>query len=247
MNRYSLRLVLVGMLIGILTLSAVAVSKLALAGDRPGRAGPVSGSAEASAAVTAEAADPWDGPADQVFAPAEAAGDCVLCFTAAPAPAYELRDLRGNSYGPIVPGENREASLGALRPGRYLIACGEESVGSFRVTETAELTEAGGRLWTDGARLWLEDFSPGAAEVRLALPHPGYYSFQLVDDLGRTWTRDIFVPEDAAPDPEGTFSRTLRYDGLPEGRYTLTEAGQPLTQFQVLAGGTARIRSVPFH
>lgn len=241
MNRYSLRLAWVGMLIGVLTLSAAAIARLVGDAPRPVRADPVSSETATTTAFADEAADAWDEPAAEVFAPAQAACDCVLCFAAAPAPAYELRDLRGNSCGVIVPGKNREAALGQLQPGRYLIACGDDSVGSFRVTETAELTEATGRLWTDGNRLWLEDFSPGAAEIRLALPHPGYYSFQLVDDLGRKWTRDVFIPDSAHQDRDGTWSRTLLYDGLPEGRYTLVLAGQPLTQFQVLAGGTAMI------
>ncbi len=240
MNRYSLRLAWVGLLIGLLTLSAAAIADLS---DRERRAletGPGSPPAVTEAAVTDFAAT--EEAAAEAFAPAPDSGR-VLCFAGAgPVPACELRDLQGNSYGALVPDGNREADLGSLPPGRYLLAQGEGSAGSFRVSETGELTEAGGRLWTDGTRLWLEDFRPGAAEVRVSVSEPGYYSFQLVDDLGRRWTRDVFVSDRAPRDPDGGYSRTLRYDGLPEGRYTLVEAGAPLTQFQVLADGTAMIR-----
>lgn len=242
MNRDSLRLAWAGTLIGVLTLSAVAAADLTAAESRALRE---AAAATEPAAVT-ETAAPADFSAEEaaaeVFAPAEALCSCALHVSAAdPAPAYEVLDLRGNSWGSLTPDRNREAAVGPLPPGRYQLFCGGEAVGSFRVTEAAVLTEAGGRLWTDGRLLWLEDFSPGAAEVRLALPHPGYYSYQLVDDLGRQWTRDVFVPDRAPPDPDGTYGRTLRFDGLPEGRYTLVSAGAPLTQFRVLAGGTARI------
>lgn len=241
MNRYSMRLAWAGTLIGVLTLSAVAAADLTGLQSRALRKSAAASETAAPTALAETASEPWEEAAVPAFAPAEAACFCDLHVSAAvPQQAYVLEDLRGTSRGTVIPDGNR-AALGPLMPGRYRIVCGRQAVGSFRVTEAGTLTEAGGRLWTDGVGLWLEDFSPGAAELRVRLPHPGYYSFQLSDDLGQMWSRDVFVPENAAPDPDGSFCRTLRFDGLPEGRYTLVRAGQPLTQFRILAGGTARI------
>ena len=241
MNRYSLRLAWVGTLIGVLTLSAVAIANLSRAEARAARRNPGPAAPSQTAALET-AAELWEEPAAQVFAPGDGDCSCLLCFSGTDAAgAYELLDLQGRSFGTIRPDSNLESLLGPLPPGRYQLTGDGTSLGSFRITEEEGIEETGGRLWTDGERLWLETFCPGAAEIRLQLPHPGYFSYQLVDDLGRQWTRDVFLSDRTPPDPDGLYRRVLRYDGLPEGRYTLVEAGQPLTQFRVLAGGTALI------
>ena len=62
-----------------------------------------------------------------------------------------------------------------------------------------------------------------------------------MDDLGRRWTRDFFIPEQEGRGADGSYARVLRFQGLPEGRYTLVHDRRPLQQFQVLAGGTVRL------
>ena len=134
-----------------------------------------------------------------------------------------------------------DAALGPVTPGRYCLTLDSERIGSFRVLENAAITETAGRLWSDGELLHLERFRPGQAEITLTLTEPGYESILLVDDLGRRWTRDFFIPEQEGRGADGSYTRVLRFQGLPEGRYTLVHDRRPLQQFQVLAGGTVRL------
>lgn len=150
-------------------------------------------------------------------------------------------DLRGSPLCAAVPDAEGDAALGPLPPGRYALYAENERLGSFRLTEDAALDEAAGRLWTDGEILHLEAFRPGQAELSLTLPASGYYSLALVDDDGRRWTKDVFIPSDARPEQAGSYLRTLDFFGLPEGRYTLVWNRRPILQFPVLAGGVAQI------
>lgn len=150
-------------------------------------------------------------------------------------------DLRGSPLCAAVPDAEGDAALGPLPPGRYALYAENERLGSFRLTEDAALDEAAGRLWTDGEMLHLEAFRPGQAELSLTLPASGYYSLALVDDDGRRWTKDVFIPSDARPEQAGSYLRTLDFFGLPEGRYTLVWNRRPILQFPVLAGGVAQI------
>ena len=237
MKRDSIQAAAVGMVIGILTLSAAA---LANRGSGGGSASPPEPAAEVSleqAAFSTE--DPWSGSEADVFAPAEYRA--ALRVEAAPDQPLYLCDLSGNVLAPAEPDADGEVTLGPIPPGRYVLAAGEERLGSFRLLDGAVLGEAGGRLWTDGETLHLTDYLPGQAEVSVTLPRAGLYRFRLVDDLGVSREADLFVPSNARPDRGRVWIRTLEFYGLPEGRYTLVCRDSPLLQFQVLAGGVARV------
>ena len=232
MNDYSMRLAALGAMIGVLTLSAAAYANVSAAARIP----------DPPAITTqAPAAPPQTGEAAEALAPA-------VCYAAlrleSPVRGQLcLCDLSGSPLSVVEPDEDGDAALGPVAPGRYCLTLGSERIGSFRVLENAAITETAGRLWTDGELLHLERFRPGQAELTLTVLEPGYESIQLVDDLGRAWNRDFFIPEREHRGQDGVYTRVLLFQGLPEGRYTLVRDRRPLEQFQVLAGGTVRIKA----
>ena len=233
MKRESIRLVCLGALLGVLTLSAALF------------AGPGGGGGETRAAGTAVPAESVDAPAlteevAEVFAPQALCSPALRVESDGPVRRLWLCDLHGNPYMEIDVDGARQAVLGPIPPGRYAVTAGTEALGTFQLAGDAALTETTGRLWTDGTVLHLEDFCPGEAEIRVCLSAPGYYSFRLVDDTGLGRSGDLFIPSDEQPE-DGLWRRTLYFRGLPEGRYTLVRNREPLLQFQVLAGGTARV------
>lgn len=263
MSSYSIRLAAVGTVIGVLTLTAAAYANRAAppsaettvlaAAAEPGTAhetktAGAEGTAEFLTAQTADAetgiarsdpAETGDGEAAEAFV--QNAWYAALRVETPTAGRIFVCDLRGSPLCAAVPDAEGDAALGPLPPGRYALYAENERLGSFRLTEDAALDEAAGRLWTDGEMLHLEAFRPGQAELSLTLPASGYYSLALVDDDGRRWTKDVFIPSDARPEQAGSYLRTLDFFGLPEGRYTLVWNRRPILQFPVLAGGVAQI------
>jgi hypothetical protein len=263
MSSYSIRLAAVGTVIGVLTLTAAAYANRAAppsaettvlaAAAEPGTAhetktAGAEGTAEFLTAETADAetgtacsdpAETEDGEAAEAFV--QNAWYAALRVETPTAGRIFVCDLRGSPLCAAVPDAEGDAALGPLPPGRYALYAENERLGSFRLTEDAALDEAAGRLWTDGEMLHLEAFRPGQAELSLTLPASGYYSLALVDDDGRRWTKDVFIPSDARPEQAGSYLRTLDFFGLPEGRYTLVWNRRPILQFPVLAGGVAQI------
>ena len=241
MDRDSARLTLAGALLGLLALSATLV-----AGLRP--PAPREEASERLAPAVSEALGPFASEAVPVLATepaAEAVSDAgpfrFSLRVAEPVPGERLFvcDGLGCPLEEILPDADGDALLGPLPPGRYGVRRGETEIGSFRLADNASLPEADGRLWTDGELLHLERYVPGTARFTLRLPAPGYYSFLLWDRCGRRRSRDIFLPENAVPDPEGGFVRVLEFGGLAEGLYTLARDGTVLVQLEVRAGETA--------
>lgn len=231
MNDYSIRLAALGAMIGVLTLSAAAYANVSAAGRIPDPPA-VTARAEPARQTATEAAE-------EVLAPA--ACYAALRLETPIRGRLWLCDLSGRPIAEVEADADGDAALGPVTPGRYCLTLDSERIGSFRVLENAAITETAGRLWSDGELLHLERFRPGQAEITLTLTEPGYESILLVDDLGRRWTRDFFIPEQEGRGADGSYTRVLRFQGLPEGRYTLVHDRRPLQQFQVLAGGTVRL------
>ena len=260
MKTDSIRLVLAGGMIGLLVLSAAAWSAVrGPAATRP----PARAGEKAALASAEQPGDAGNGPTEAVFgedaAPVfagnEADASVVPENEAAAGPfSVTLRvteavwgeklfvcDGAGCPLEEITPNRDGDQRLGPLAPGRYGVWRGGTEIGAFRLSGNAALGGTEGRLWTDGETLCLERFVPGAVRLRLTLSGPGFYSFRLCDPLGRDWSRDLYVPENEKPDPEGGFRRVLEFRGLPEGSYTLVYRKAPLGQAEVRAGETAEL------
>lgn len=257
MKTDSMRLVLAGGMIGLLVLSAAAWQAvrgpaLPTQGAEPGAAvsratDPEGGAALASGAGTAERTEAAFGEAAApIFAEddtaAEPAAPYVVALRVMEAIWGEklfVCDGDGCPLEEIAPDRDGDQSLGPLAPGRYGVFRGGTKIGSFRLFSNAALGETEGRLWTDGELLYVERFIPGTARLSLTLVQPGYYSFRLCDRVGRTWTRDLYIPDSAQPDRGQGYGRTLEFRGLPAGTYTLVYRDAPLGQTEVRAGETA--------
>ena len=258
----SMRLVLAGGMIGLLVLSAAAWK--AVWGSAPRTAAPVS---DPEAVAVSEAPDPQDGAAlvsretggtaeeteaafgaDAVPIFAEdaatgegAAGPFAVALRVTEAVWGEklfLCDGTGSPLEEIPPNRDGDLTLGPLAPGRYGVCRGEMEIGAFRLYGNASLGEAGGRLWTDGELLHLERFVPGTASLGLTLDAPGYYSLRLCDQVGREWSRDLYIPDSERPNRGQSYRRTVEFQGLPEGLYTLVYRSTPLGRVEVRAGET---------
>lgn len=262
MSSYSIRLAAVGAMIGALTLSAAAYANLSALRDggraaaeatapagsavRYSDSGGPAGDPDAAPVWAAQRAGPLEEPesgpgqteTEQAAEAARPLWYAALCQTEPQRRTIQLCDAQGGLCAEVRTDAAGNAALGPIPPGRYLLRAGAEALGSFRLLDNAALTEADGRLWTDGELLHLETFRPGQADFRLRLPRPGYYSFALVDDFGRRWTQDLFLPADAEPDADGVYSRLLSFRGLRAGRYTFVYARDPLLQVRVCAGAT---------
>ena len=255
MNRDSIQLAWAGALIGVLALTAVFAAGLnppAVSGA-PGEgssaaAGLAVGREEASEAavpVFAEEPEParrTEEPAGEEAVGDPAAGPFLVALRIPDPVTGERLFVCGEDGCPleqVLPDADGDAVLGPLRPGRYSLSRGDTEVGVFRLGDNAALTEAEGRLWTDGELLYLERWVCGALRLDLSLPKPGYYSFQLWDENGRKRTADLYIPPEATPDREGRWGRALEFRGLAPGLYTLSRSRTPLLQIEVRAAQTA--------
>lgn len=248
MNSDSIRLAWAGAMIGVLALTATMAAR-----SRPPtvrEAGKTT--AELLAAESRQATDPagagdfFDPEGGMIPAMAEQTGAEAGPFAVAlrvTEPILGERlflcDGSGSPLEELEPDEEGDAVLGPLPPGRYGVCVGAEEIGSFRLLANAALDEAAGRLWTDGELLHLERFVPGTARLRLRLAEPGYYTLLLFDRDGRSWGRDLYIPDDARPEEAEGWLRTLDFRGLPPGLYTVVRRGAPLGQLEVRAGETA--------
>lgn len=257
MKSDSIRLAWAGALIGVLALSAAAAARLRPPAAWPGAQTEPEGllaleTQSGQPGSRGEKADAFEenGAAIPVMAEqTEARQGEELRFTAAlrvesPAPGKRLFlcDEAGCPLEELSPDPEGDAALGPLAPGVYLICEGQTELGRFRLLDNAALEGAAGQLWTDGERLYLERFVPGAVRVNLILSHPGYYAFQLLDRDGRTRTRDLFIPDSEPPGTDRSYRRELEFPGLPPGLYTLARQGEPLGQLEVSAGETGSLQ-----
>lgn len=257
MQSYSIRLACVGAMIGVLTLSATAVVNLTSLRSR-------APTPETGALTEPSEPQSPEGPVLELLP-----GLSLLPLSMAEAPEADsvdapeyrvalqigegldrrlfLCDRLGNPLSPVTPDESGAADLGPLRPGCYTVCAGSQVLGAFQLADNAAVPQATGRLWTDGEILHLEKYCPGQAEVLLTLKGPGYYSFRLVDDNGRLWIQDLFIPASALPDQGTDYLRTVCFPGLPEGRYTLVHRNYPLLQFRVSPGTVTRVEAAAEH
>jgi hypothetical protein len=246
MNRESVSLALAGALIGALALSATIFAHLHPPKREESASAPVGMQSETPA-------EAWEeGPVVPVLAEQDPAEDLVEEDPAAgpfqvhlwvpdPIPGEKLFvcDRLGCPLEGIEPDENGEVILGPLPPGRYSIWAGQTEVGSFRLRGDAALSDTAGRVWTEGRLLWLERFTPGTVRLSVTMAEPGYYTLGLRDRDGRSWNRDLYVPDSEEPKEPGLWVRTLDFPGLSPGLYTAVRRNQPLGQVELKAGETA--------
>ena len=242
MNRYSTRLILAGIVLGLLAAGAAALgtqarqSRPAASAEEPVLLLPASTAEEALWAVPAVEAGVFGLPG---AAPGHAAGAdggflvALQAETGRNLSSLFLCDRSGTPLSPLRPDADGTVTLGPIPPGDYCLRTAGAEVGRFSLLANASLSEAEGCLWTDGELLHLTDKPTGEALLQLRLPCPGYYSLSLVDRFGRRWQKDLFIPQTAAPDDGGFYLRTLVFRGLPAERYTAVYAKQPLAQFSV--------------
>lgn len=252
MNRESKALSLAGLILGLLALSATAAARLRPAAGqstetRSTREELVAVLATESAPDSSEAASgaPDAEPAPEQTPSEEAAGPFPVSLRVTEPVLGERLFVCDGLLCPLEelePDGRGEAVLGPLAPGRYALCRGQTAVGSFRLRADGRLDEAEGRLWTDGTRLYLERFEPGALRLSVRVDRPGYYVIQLRDRNGRRWSRDLYLAEPAAPDEAGGWTRELELGGLRPGLYTVVWQNSPLAQAEVRAGQTGQAR-----
>lgn len=268
MNRESVSLALAGVLLGVLALSATLFARLhpatreALAADPAASTAalaaaqePLAGTEAFTAArEPASAAGVEESEAAQEVVPvlatcdpaadgAEDAAFFVALTVPDPAPGEKLFLCDGLScpLAGIEPDQDGDATLGPFPPGRYCIQCGDTELGHFRLLENAALSEADGRAWTDGERLYLERFTPGTVRLTVRLHGTGRYSLELRDRDGRVWSRELFIPDGSPADGDGVWVRVVEFQGLPAGLYTAVRENHPLGQTELCAGGLAEL------
>lgn len=147
----------------------------------------------------------------------------------------------GTPLSEPAPDEDGDAALGPLRPGSYRLCDGQTELGSFLLADNAAILRADGRLWTDGELLHLAARQPAALTVRCELARPGYYSFTLTAADGAARNAILSIPEGTAQDACGCYLRHLLFEGLPPGRWQLTEGGAPCASGTLAAGETAQV------
>lgn len=255
MNRESAGLVLTGALLGVLALSATVFARL----FPPAREETVPAPAVSTAAFAAVRETAAPAAQEQTGAEQEAVPVLAACDTTAeapeagpyyvavavpdPAPGEKLFvcDGLGCPLAGIEPDLDGDASVGPLPPGRYSIQRGQTEIGSFTLLENAALSEAEGRAWTDGERLYVERFTPGTVRLTVRLHATGRYTLELRDRDGRSWSRELFIPPGARADAAGAWVRVLDFQGLPPGLYTAARQNHPLGQTELAAGEIAAL------
>ena len=230
-----------GLLIGVLTLSAAMAGARVPAVSPPGE---TEGSADAvpvalielpTAAAGSERRE--SGPAEET----EPAGPFWVALRVGenvPAQLY-FTDPAGTPLQRIEPDADGDAALGPVAPGRYAVADGGGILGAFRLLDNAALDGAEGQLWTDGELLHLEAFVPGAVELELELGAPGFYSFHLQGGRGE-YPKDLFISEREKPGAGGRWQRSLHFYGLPADSYRLLCGERLLGSLVVEAGSCTR-------
>lgn len=189
MHSYSITLAVVGMLIGILTLSATAFAQARPPEEAaaeppvvltelppPDRALPTPARTWAEALLRRQSAYLLKQlrslvPSNAGQAPSEpdedpAAADRFLAGLRAEGPeagALFLADADGNPLQRIQLDRDGDAALGPVAPGRYSVTRDGVLLGRFRMLDNAALTEADGCLWTDGELLYLSAENAGSA------------------------------------------------------------------------------------
>lgn len=241
MNRESMALTLAGGLIGVLALSAGVFADLHPPKAEPLPAGTAETAETASAVSRMEADDPALPALAEQDADAGPFSVAVLASDPIPGERLFVCDSLGCPLDEITLDGAGKAALEPLAPGSYSVQRGRTEVGSFRLEEDGSLSETAGRVWTDGEQLRLERFTPGTARLNVTLGKPGYYTVTLCDRNGQTWSRDLYIPEDAPPGPDGAWLRVLDVPGLPPGLYTAVRRNRPLGQAEVPAGGIGEL------
>lgn len=251
MNRESVLLALAGATLGALALSAAMFARLHPPEPEESTAALAAAWETLPAAVPAETFA--DGEAVPVLAELEAdeedpnAGPFYVSLRVPdPAPGEKLFvcDGLGCPLEEIVLDQDGDAALGPLAPGRYSIQSGQTELGSFRLHGNASLSEATGRAWTDGERLYLERYIPGTVRLTVTVRKTGYYAVWLCDREGRSWRRELYVSDRTQRDADGAWVQVLDFQGLAPGLYTATRRSQTLGQVELPAGETALLEVV---
>ncbi len=238
MNSYSIRLACVGAVIGVLTLTAAALGG---AGNKT----PAAKKTPPASAVSAQA-----GEGLQELAQTEDRSVSVmlptvlLALRADPALDWSGLTLCGpeeQDTAAVTLDADGDASLGPLCAGRYSLRKDGVLLGEFVLNENASVAIASGRLWTDGELLYLEKDIPSEAELRLTLTARGYYSFLLESEEGVSRAGAVFIPDTAAWDPGGVFLRTLRFPGLPAGKYRVLCGGRTVAEIVTKRGEVSAV------
>lgn len=233
MDSYSIRLACVGAMIGVMTLSAAALGSL----KKPEKtAQPALQTLQTGASAVTPERQPVLLQAEQT---GEAGAGLLLALHTDPALDWDdltVSGPEGSAPAPVNPDRDGDAALGPLLPGCYSLQEQGRPLGEFVLNENASVAIATGRLWTDGEVLYLEDFIPSEAELRLTLTERGYYSFSLVGEDGLSRCAALFLPENESYDPGGVFLRTLRFPGLPAGHYTLCSRGRAVAELDTRPG-----------
>ena len=142
----------------------------------------------------------------------------------------------------IVLDQDGDAAVGPFAPGRYSIQSGQTELGSFRLHDNASLSDATGRAWTDGERLYLERFIPGTVRLTVTVHKTGYFAVWLCDRNGKSWRKELYVSEKTQRDADGAWVQILDFQGLPPGLYTATRRNQTLGQVELPAGETVQMQ-----
>ena len=254
MNSDSIRLALAGAMIGVLALSATVFAQT----RPPARQtettvlytvedpAPVLAAADSEKTETIEGSRAFyegDGGAVPAMAEQNAGPFFVAVRVDEPILGEKLFvcDGMGSPLAGIEPDANGDMALGPLAPGRYAVCRGDETVGAFCLLENAALSDAEGRLWTDGELLHVERFVSGTARLELTLTKSGYFTLMLCDRNGREWYRDLYIADGTRADREEGYFRMVEFRGLPAGLYTIVRLNTPLGQVEVLPGETVSL------
>ena len=194
MRNYSITLAVLGMLIGVLALSATAFAKarppepeappaVVLTELPPEEAGTPERTADPLAFLLkdqrlrllrrlAELVRPLLGQALPASAARETEPPAGLFRAALRVEDPEmgrlfLADPDGNPIEKIITDKDGDAALGPMAPGRYSVTMGRAVLGSFRLLDNAALSEADGLLRTDGELLYLSPLSSPATGLPL--------------------------------------------------------------------------------
>lgn len=240
MNTYSSRLAWTGVMIGTLAMSATV-----FANSLPPGNSAASTTAELTLLQQTEAPEPETDILAVMASEAEPAGPFFASLQVAEPPVAGHLFLCDETGCPLeeIPTDSRDiCSIGPLFPGKYTFCQnGEEIIGSFRLLDNASLDETEGQVWTDGELLHLERFCPGTAVFTLHLPRAGYFNLSLHDENGTRRNADLFIPDHAPADEDGTYSRVIEFPGLAPGIYTAVRRQSPLMQVTVRAGERSEV------